>query len=84
MSRISERLARAEARLKEIEERDNIRIIIAAGADGKPQVIDFRDPSTHPWKQPKETKPSTRATETTKRSKLSSPARKQTRRKGRP
>ena len=43
MSRMAERLARAEARLKEIEERGNIKIIVPLGADDKPIVIDLRD-----------------------------------------
>ena len=44
MSRLVERLARAEARLKEIEDRDNIRIIVPLGADDTPIVIDLRSP----------------------------------------
>ena len=69
MSRMAERLARAEARLKQIEDRDKIRIIIAPGTNGKPLVIDFRDPRTWPY-----------ASHQTKRS---TPRRKPTRRKGR-
>jgi hypothetical protein len=62
---MAERLARAVTRLKEIEEQENIKIIVALGADDEPIVIDLRnrENSTLPeWATqywPKKTKTST-------------------------
>jgi hypothetical protein len=47
---MAERLARLEARAKEMDDKDNIRVIIADATYGRPIVIDFRDPETFPWR----------------------------------